>query len=135
MYRLVVQMDRSCFHLTRLCLHLEGDRLLRLYFSIMKIKPGQPYKIAQNVAKRYAAHYNIQSERCLIVPLKFFGNDASCDIRWEDENGELFLLQNKFFVCDNLVSLNQMLESKLYELWEHYYKAEIKTSTPGVTGL
>jgi hypothetical protein len=87
----------------------------------MNIKQGLPYKITTQRAKRYATHYNILPEKCLIVPIRLFGSEASCDIRWEDDNGELFLLQNKFFVCENLVLLNALLDPKLQELWEHYY--------------
>lgn len=99
----------------------------------MNIKQGIPYKIVPYRAKRYAAHYNILPERCVIVPQKLFGNEASCDIRWEDENGELFLLQNKFFVCDNLVPLNSMLEPELQELWQHYYDSGLNTTTQSQT--
>ena len=94
----------------------------------MSIKQGSPYKIARHRVKKYAAHYNISPDRCLIVPMKLFGAEASCDIRWEDENGELFLLENRFFVCDNLVPLNAMLEFNLQELWQHYYNSGLKLS-------
>ena len=96
----------------------------------MTIKPGMPYKIAPLRVKKYAAHYHISPERCLIVPMKILGNEASCDIRWEDDNGELFLLQNKFFVCENLLPMNAMLEPKLHELWQHYYPADVNTTSP-----
>lgn len=91
----------------------------------MSIKQGYPYKIALHRAKRYAAHYNIFPEKCLIVPLRLFGSEVSCDIRWEDDNGELHLLEDKFFVCDNLVPLNAMLEPKLVDLWKHYYDSHL----------
>jgi hypothetical protein len=94
----------------------------------MNFKLGIPYTIIQHRAKKYAAHYNILPEKCVIVPLKLFGSEASCDIRWEDDNGELFLLQNKFFVCENLVPLNSMLDPKLYELWQHYYDPGLNVS-------
>lgn len=94
----------------------------------MNIKPRMPYKIAPLRAKRYASHYNIVPERCLIVPLKTLGNEVSCDIRWEDDNGELFLLENKIFVNENLVPLNSMLEPKLQELWQHYYDSGLNLS-------
>jgi hypothetical protein len=96
----------------------------------MNIKQGLPYKITPHRAKKYAAHYNISPERCLIVPVRLFGNEASCDIRWEDDNGELLLLQNKFFVCDSLVPFNPMLEPKLHELWEHFYDTKVDVSPP-----
>lgn len=96
----------------------------------MTIKERYPYKISLNRAKRYAAHYNINPERCLIVPLRIFGSEASCDIRWEDDNGELHHLQNKFFVIDNLVPLNAMLEPNLADLWKHYYDSDLTVTPP-----
>jgi len=96
----------------------------------MTIKQGLPYKIEPHQAKKYAAHYNILPQKCLIVPVKLFGNEASCDIRWEDDNGESFLLQNKFFECENLVPLNSMVEVKLHELWQHYYNSGSNSSGP-----
>lgn len=95
----------------------------------MTVKQHFPYKIALNRAKRYATHYNIPPEKCLIVPVRLFGPEVSCDIRWEDDNGELHLLQDKFFVCDNLVPLNAMLEPELADLWKHYYSALLNLLT------
>ena len=94
----------------------------------MTIKQGLPYKIEPHQGKKNAAHYNISPQKCLIVPAKIFGNEASCDIRWEDDNGEVFLLQNKFFVCENLVPLDSMLDIKLQELWQHYYNSGLNSS-------
>jgi hypothetical protein len=87
----------------------------------MSIKLEMPYKIVTARAKRYAAHYNIVPERTLVVPRKMLGSEVACDMRWEDDNGELHLLENKIFVSDNLIPLNPMLEPKLHELWQHYY--------------
>lgn len=95
----------------------------------MTIKPGMPYKIATRRVKKYAAHYNINPELCLIVPTRVYGDEVSCDIRWEDANGELRLLQDKFFVCENLVPLNEMLDPKLMELWTHYYNSGVSATT------
>lgn len=88
----------------------------------MTIKLEKPYKIVRERIKRYESHYNVPAERSLVVPLKAFGSEVSCDVRWEDGNGELHLLQNKIFVSESLMPLNPLLDTKLYELWEHYYK-------------
>jgi hypothetical protein len=87
----------------------------------MTIKLTRPYKVAAERIKRYQSHYNMPADRVLVVPLKLLGDDVSCDIRWEDDNGELQLLQNKVFTVDNLVPLNPLLDNKLHELWQHYY--------------
>ena len=94
----------------------------------MTIKQGLPYKIEPHQAKKYAAHYNILPQQCLIVPLKLFGNEASCDIRWIDDRGESFLLQDKFFVCENLVPLNSTLDVELHQLWQRHYNSGLNLS-------
>jgi len=87
----------------------------------MSIKLSMPYKIAPLRSKRYEAHYNMPAANSLIVPLREFGDEVSCDIRWEDNNGELQLLQNKIFVSQNLIPLNPLLDQQLHELWQQYY--------------
>ena len=94
---------------------------------------NKPYRIKPTRQKRYEAHYNMPADYALVVPQKVLGDEVLCDIRWEDENGELFLLQNKFFVCDNLVPLNSMLEPELQELWQHYYDSGLNTPTQSQT--
>lgn len=91
----------------------------------MKIQLNKPYKILPTRYKRYESHYQIPALRCLVVPLKELGEEVSCDVRWEDDNGELHLISQKIFVSDNLVPLNGMLESKLYELWQQYYPENV----------
>jgi hypothetical protein len=85
------------------------------------IKLTKPYKIASHKVKRYTLHYGIPAERVVVVPMKLLGAEVLCDIRWEDENGELQFLDNKMFLIDNLVPLNPLLELELQQLWEHYY--------------
>jgi hypothetical protein len=97
----------------------------------MNIKPGFPYVITPRLVKKYAAHYHV-SEKCLIIPTKIFGSEAACDLRWEGDNGEWQLLQNKFVACENLEPLNPMLESELYATWKKHYdsgstSSELKT--------
>lgn len=87
----------------------------------MSIHINKPYKIIPSKEKRYNAHYNIPSAECVIVPLKVLGEEALCDIRWEDANGEMQVLHNKMFIFDNLLPLNEMLHIKLYDIWNHYY--------------
>lgn len=96
----------------------------------MNVKMGLAYKIAPDRAKKYAMHYNISPERCLIVPTKLFGDEASCDIRWEDDNGEIVLLQKKLFVCENLIPLSAMYDFELYAIWKYHYGSVSKTSVP-----
>ncbi len=75
--------------------------------------------------KRYAAHYNINAPKCLIVPVRLFGSEASCDIRWEDETGESYHLRNKFFICENLVPLDSILDGDLTDQWIHHYASNL----------
>lgn len=87
----------------------------------MNIKLAKPYKIARERLRRYESHYKIPAMRSLIIPLKELGDEVSCDVRWENENGELQLLQNKIFMRDSLVPINSFSDPELLELWEHYY--------------
>ena len=90
----------------------------------MSIKINKPYKIIPERYKRYESHYGIPAGKVLVVPMKELGEEVSCDIRWEDDNGELHKLENKIFVSQNLVPLNPLLEVKLHELWQHYYETK-----------
>ncbi|HYC86227.1 MAG TPA: hypothetical protein VEB86_13435 [Chryseosolibacter sp.] len=74
--------------------------------------------------KRYSAHYQIPADQALIVPRKNLGDEVSCDIRWENDNGELQMQENRVFVKLNLVALNPITDDKLYELWQHYYEGK-----------
>jgi hypothetical protein len=80
------------------------------------------YKVSAEMARRYTPHYNIPAENALIVPIKILGEEVSCDIRWEDDNGVLHLLEDKVFAIVNLERINALADPKLYELWEHFYK-------------
>ena len=90
----------------------------------MNVKLAKPYKISPVRLKRYETHYQIPAANSLVVPVKELGNEWSCDIRWEDSEGHLQFLQNKIFVKESLVPVNQFVDNKLYELWKHYYQPE-----------
>jgi hypothetical protein len=90
----------------------------------MKIELNKPYKIVPSKHKRYEGHYQIPAADALVVPLKGLGTDSSCDVRWEDNNGELHVINNTVFSNENLIPLNAMFDVKLYELWSHYYQRE-----------
>lgn len=87
----------------------------------MAIHIGQPYRIINSRHKRYHTYYQIPCDDCLVVPLKVYGSESLCDIRWEDENGELRVIHNRMFVSENIAPLNAMLHEKLFEIWNHYY--------------
>jgi hypothetical protein len=90
----------------------------------MSIHLKKPYKIIQHKHKRYSEHYKIPAENALVVPLKEFGAEVSCDVRWEDGNGELHVIHQILFTNDNIMPLNPLLEDKLHDLWLHYYGVE-----------
>jgi hypothetical protein len=89
--------------------------------GIMSVQLGKPYKISQHKLKRYADHYNIPSDNCVVVPVKSFGDDLSCEVRWEDANGELQLRNDLLFSQENIEPLNAFKDPALHELWQHYY--------------
>jgi len=98
----------------------------------MNVKPGFPYVITPHRVKKYASHYHT-SEKCLIVPIKVFGGETSCDIHWQSDTGEWQLLQDKFFACENLEPLNAMLEFELYAVWKKHYDSGLTISEPKTT--
>jgi hypothetical protein len=87
----------------------------------MSIRLKKPYKIIQPKHKKYEAHYLIPADKSLVVPLQVLGEEVSCDVRWENDNGELKAIHNIIFIKDNLIPLNPMIDDKLYSLWLHYY--------------
>jgi hypothetical protein len=93
----------------------------------MPIQLNKPYKIIPLRQKRYEAHYRISAADALIVPIKFLGPEVSCDLRWENANGELEVIYNAMFVIENLIPINEMLDVKLLEIWDHYYSATKKS--------
>ena len=87
------------------------------------IKLGTGYKIIETRYKRYIEHYQIPASECLVVPLKSYGQDFSCEVRWEDGYGVLHVKESLLFNSENLKPLNPLLDSKLFEIWQHYYGA------------
>ena len=87
----------------------------------MAIHLRKPYKIIEAKRKRYQNHYLIPAEKSVVIPVKALGEEVACDVRWENDNGELKELHNVVFINDNLTPLNPMIDDKLYEVWQHYY--------------
>ena len=87
---------------------------------MLTIKLERPYKILLHKLKRYSEHYQIPAERCVIIPMKCLGDDALCNVRWEDPHGVLHLKEGLFFAIQNLESINAMTHFSLFELWQHY---------------
>jgi hypothetical protein len=90
----------------------------------MTVKLNQAYKLIPTRLKRYNAHYQIPAADVLIVPTRLLGSECLCDVRWEDDNGELQHATNLMFVNENLVPLNPLIDTKRYELWSHYYQTQ-----------
>jgi hypothetical protein len=86
----------------------------------MSFNLAKPYQIVSSKTKRYGNHYNIPAEDAVVIPIKSVGDEVLCDIRWEDSNGELKLLEKVMFVTENLIPMNEMLKPKQFELWKHY---------------
>jgi hypothetical protein len=90
----------------------------------MRIQLGKPYKISHHKLKKYAQHYSIPSDLCVVIPMKSFGNDLSCDVRWEDLNGELQQKKELFFSIENIEPLNAFKHPELHEIWQHFYSTK-----------
>ena len=106
----------------------------------MSITLNSPYVALPRKRVKYSSHYGITSETFLIVPIKDYGTDVSCEVRWEDGNGELHVREHMVFSKENLVKLNGMLDDKPQELWVHYYEdpkaviaaSHVERSTAGI---
>jgi hypothetical protein len=83
-----------------------------------KIILNQPYKITQRKHKQYIAHYNIPAERCIVVPLKKFGDQLFCDMKWKDSNEEIQVRNGLMMDIANLEAIDAMRDQDLYSLWE-----------------
>jgi len=87
----------------------------------MTIRLRKPYKVARHKTKQYERHYGFPAENALVVPIRSLGDQASCDVRWEDETGILHLQRNRVFAIENLSPIDEMLDHDLHEVWLHYY--------------
>lgn len=94
----------------------------------MAINLNHPHRIIPTRVKRYETHYQIPAGNALVVPIKSLGEEVLCDIRWEDDNGELKVIHNAMFVYENLIPLKQLPDTKLFELWSHYYEGATATT-------
>jgi hypothetical protein len=92
----------------------------------MSVHLKQPYKIIQRKQKRYEEHYHIPSEKCVVVPLKEYGEDVSCDVHWEDSNGVMQRKDQLLFSLNNIEPLDSIKEFQLHEIWMHYYNTGLK---------
>jgi len=86
------------------------------------IQLKQPYKIIQRKQKRYEEHYQIPALKCVVVPIKEYGDDLSCDVRWQDADGKMHEQNQLFFSHQNIEPLDPMKDFELHELWAHHYK-------------
>jgi hypothetical protein len=89
---------------------------------MLNIHLHKPYKIVTHKVKRYSSHYQIPAEACVIIPTKYYGEEALCSVRWEDSNGVLHLKEGLIFALVNLEPVNAMSHFALHELWQHYNK-------------
>jgi len=86
------------------------------------------YKIVEKKHKRYSDHYGIPATDCLVVPVKNYGEDLCCDVRWEDDNGELQLKENVIFNREYLIPIHPILDPSRHEMWTHYYSQHQETN-------
>lgn len=92
----------------------------------MKIYLGKPYKIIALREKRYDAHYNIPSSKSLVVPVREYGGEFACDVRWTNDDGNPEVIHHLVFASENLESVNALVDEERFELWEHYYGVDMR---------
>lgn len=81
----------------------------------------KPYKILQRKHKKYSDHYGIPAIDALVVPVRDFGEEVCCDVRWEDSNGELQFKEKVIFSKEYLIPIQPLLDQSRHEMWYHYY--------------
>jgi len=86
------------------------------------IRLGKPYKVSEHKHKQYQKHYEIPIDICVVIPVKKYGDQISCDVRWKDVSGENHQREELMFSSAYLLPLDAMKDFKLYELWEEYNK-------------
>lgn len=86
------------------------------------IRLGKPYKVSEHKHKQYNKHYEVPIENCLVVPVKKYGDQISCDLRWRDASGEVHHREDLMFSGAYLLPLDAMKDFKLHDLWEEYNK-------------
>ena len=87
------------------------------------IRIGKPSKVSEHKHKQSQKHYEIPVEICVVVPVKKYGDQISCDVRWKDEAGETQQRDELMFSSAYLLPLDAMKDFKLHDLWEEYTKA------------
>lgn len=85
---------------------------------------GKPYKVSEHKHKQYQRHYEVPIEKCVVIPVKKYGDQISCNLRWKDESGELNQREELMFSGGYLLPVDALKDFKLYELWEEYTRAQ-----------
>jgi len=86
------------------------------------IRLGKPYKVSEHKHKQYHRHYEVPIEDCVLVPVKKYGDQISCDLRWKDASGEIEQREDLMFSSAYLQPLDAIKDFQLYDLWEDYHK-------------
>lgn len=90
----------------------------------MSIRLNKPYKIAAYLEKTYDEHYAIPSSKSLVVPVKLFDQEAQCEVRWQADDGQMYLRDHIMFSASNLVPLDRLRDFELFEIFQHYYQSK-----------
>jgi hypothetical protein len=83
---------------------------------------GKPYKVSEHKHKQYNRHYEVPIEKCVVVPVKKYGDQISCNLRWKEDSGELNHREELMFSSAYLVPVDAIKDFRLYELWEEYLR-------------
>jgi hypothetical protein len=86
---------------------------------------GKPYKVSEHKHRQYNRHYEVPIENCVVIPVKKYGDQISCDLRWKDEAGETQHREDLMFSSAYLQPLDAIKDFRLYDLWEDYQKSPL----------
>lgn len=86
---------------------------------------GKPYKVSEHKHRQYNKHYEVPIENCVVIPVKKYGDQISCDLRWKDEADETQHREDLMFSSAYLQPLDAIKDFRLYDLWEDYQKSPL----------
>ena len=86
---------------------------------------GKPYKVSEHKHRQYNRHYEVPIENCVVIPVKKYGDQISCDLRWKDDAGETQHREDLMFSSAYLQPLDAIKDFRLYDLWEDYQKSPL----------
>lgn len=88
---------------------------------------SKPYKVSEHKHRQYHRHYELPIEKCVVIPVKKYGDQISCNVRWTEDSGQPNQRNELMFSGAYLQPVDAIKDFRLYELWEDYVRAHQPT--------